>query len=94
MFVVVVAKRSISPQPGQRGQLGTGQDTGEMVRASLGNFPDSYLGSFRLKTRTRNLQGKTSMEQAIFMICMFFGVAAVALIAFTLLMIVMGKVDV
>ena len=34
------------------------------------------------------------MEQTIFMICMFFGVAAVALIAFTLLMIVLGKVDV
>jgi hypothetical protein len=34
------------------------------------------------------------MEQTIFMICMFFGVAAAAMIAFTLLMIVMGKVDV
>jgi hypothetical protein len=34
------------------------------------------------------------MEQAIFMICMFFGISSVALIAFTLLMIVMGKVDV
>jgi hypothetical protein len=91
MFVVVVAKRSISPQQGQRGQLGTGQYAGE---DDLGNFPDSHLGSFRLKTRTRGLQGKTSMEQIIFMICMFFGVAAAAMIAFTLLMIVMGKVDV
>lgn len=34
------------------------------------------------------------MEQIIFMICMFLGVSAVALIAFTLLMIVMGKVEV
>jgi hypothetical protein len=34
------------------------------------------------------------MGQTVFMICMFFGVSAVALIAFTLLMIVMGKVDV
>ena len=34
------------------------------------------------------------MEQAIFMICMFFGVTSVAMIAFTLLMIVLGKVDV
>lgn len=34
------------------------------------------------------------MEQTIFMICMFFGVIAVALLAYTLLMIVLGKVDV
>ena len=34
------------------------------------------------------------MEQTIFMICMFFGVASVALIAFTLLAIVLGKVKV
>jgi len=34
------------------------------------------------------------MEQTIFMICMFFGIAAVALIAFTLLMIALGRVDV
>jgi len=34
------------------------------------------------------------MEQSIFMICMFFGVTAVALIAFTLLAIVLGKVQV
>ena len=34
------------------------------------------------------------MEQIVFMICMGLGVAAVALIAFTLLMIVLGKVDV
>ncbi len=32
------------------------------------------------------------MEQTIFIICMFFGVAAVALIAFTLLLIAMGKI--
>jgi len=34
------------------------------------------------------------MEQTIFMICMFFGVFAVALIAFTLLAIVLRRVDV
>jgi hypothetical protein len=34
------------------------------------------------------------MEQTVFMICMFFGVSAVALIAFTLLGIVLGKVRV
>ena len=34
------------------------------------------------------------MEQAIFMVCMFFGVAAVALIAFTLLFVALGKVKV
>ena len=34
------------------------------------------------------------MEQLIFMVCMFFGVAAVAMVAFTLLMIVMGRIDV
>jgi hypothetical protein len=34
------------------------------------------------------------MEQTIFMICMFFGISAVAMIGFTLLMIVLGKVDV
>jgi len=34
------------------------------------------------------------MEQTIFMICMFFGVAAVALIAFTLLFIALGKIKV
>jgi hypothetical protein len=34
------------------------------------------------------------MEQTIFMICMFFGVAAVAMIALTLLGIVLGKVQV
>lgn len=34
------------------------------------------------------------MEQTIFMICMFFGVASVALIAFTLLAIVLGRVKV
>jgi hypothetical protein len=34
------------------------------------------------------------MEQSIFMVCMFLGVSAVGLIGFTLLMIVLGKVDV
>jgi hypothetical protein len=34
------------------------------------------------------------MEQTIFMICMFFGVMAVSLIALTLLAIVLGKVQV
>jgi len=37
---------------------------------------------------------ENQMEQTIFMICMFFGVASVALIAFTLLMIALGRVDV
>jgi hypothetical protein len=34
------------------------------------------------------------MEQTIFMICMFLGVASVALIAFTLLAIVLKKIKV
>ncbi len=34
------------------------------------------------------------MEQTIFMVCMFFGVSAVALIAFTLLLIAMGRIKV
>lgn len=34
------------------------------------------------------------MESAIFMVCMFFGVAAAVLIAYTLLLIVLGKVKV
>ena len=34
------------------------------------------------------------VEQTIFIICMFFGVSAVALIAFTLLWIALGKVKV
>lgn len=34
------------------------------------------------------------MEQVVFMVCMFLGVSAVALIAFTLLMIALGKVKV
>ena len=34
------------------------------------------------------------MEQIIFMVCMFLGVTAVALIAFTLVAIVLGKVKV
>jgi len=34
------------------------------------------------------------MEKIVFMLCMGLGVAAVALIAFTLLAIVLGKIDV
>jgi len=34
------------------------------------------------------------MEQMIFVVCMFFGVAAVALIAVTLLLIAMGRIRV
>ena len=34
------------------------------------------------------------MDQTIFIICMFFGVASVAMIAFTLLFIALGKVQV
>ncbi len=34
------------------------------------------------------------MEQIIFIICMFLGVASVALIAFTLLLIVLGRITV
>lgn len=34
------------------------------------------------------------MEQTIFMVCMFIGVAATAMIAVTLLAIVLGKVKV
>jgi hypothetical protein len=41
------------------------------------------------------LSGRESaVEQTIFVICMIFGVAAVALIAFTLLLIALGRVDV
>ncbi len=34
------------------------------------------------------------MEQMIFMVCMFFGVSAVVLIAITLLFIAMGRIKV
>jgi len=34
------------------------------------------------------------MEQTIFMVCMSFGVAAVALIAFSLFFVALGKVKV
>jgi len=34
------------------------------------------------------------MGQIIFMVCMFLGVAAVALIAFTLLLIALGRIKV
>lgn len=37
---------------------------------------------------------RTVMEQTIFIICMFFGVTSVALIAFTLLGIVLGRIKV
>jgi len=39
-------------------------------------------------------KGRRVMEQTIFMICMFFGVSSVALIAFTLLAIVLGRIKV
>lgn len=45
-------------------------------------------------TIARDYSGENNMEQMIFMICMFFGVAAVALIAFTLLFIALGRVKV
>lgn len=35
-----------------------------------------------------------SFDSIIFMVCMFFGVAAVALVAFTLLWIALGKLSV
>lgn len=41
-----------------------------------------------------SINGRELMEQVIFMVCMFFGVAAVALIAFTLLLIALGRVKV
>ena len=44
--------------------------------------------------RAGGSEGKRTMEQTIFMICMFFGVVAVSLIALTLLAIVLGKVQV
>ena len=34
------------------------------------------------------------MEQIIFVVCMFFGVASVALIAFTLVLIGLGRITV
>ena len=37
---------------------------------------------------------RVSVEQTIFMICMFFGVTSVALLAFTLLGIVLGRIKV
>lgn len=37
---------------------------------------------------------EVSMEQTIFIICMFLGVVSVALIAFTLLGIVLGRIKV
>lgn len=37
---------------------------------------------------------ESQMEQMVFMVCMFLGVSAVALIAFTLLLIAMGRIKV
>jgi len=34
------------------------------------------------------------MEQMVFMVCMFLGVSAVVLIAFTLLLVAMGRIKV
>jgi len=34
------------------------------------------------------------MEQIVFMVCMFLGVSAVALIAFTLLFVALGRIKV
>jgi hypothetical protein len=42
----------------------------------------------------KEFRRRVSMEQTVFIICMFFGVASVALIAFTLLGIVLGKIKV
>ena len=42
----------------------------------------------------RKDQEEGAMQETIFMICMFFGVASVALIAFTLLWIALGKIRV
>jgi len=42
----------------------------------------------------KEIQRSVSMEQTVFIICMFFGVASVALIAFTLLGIVLGRIKV
>ena len=59
----------------------------------LSAMPDSraiLCGS----ARAGGSEGRRTMEQTIFVISMFFGVAAVALIAFTLLGIVLGKIQV
>lgn len=42
----------------------------------------------------KEIRRRVSMEQTVFIICMFFGVASVALIAFTLLGIVLGRIKV
>lgn len=47
------------------------------------------VGGTRFMRRTA-----VDFQQTVFMICMFLGVASVALIAFTLLAIVLGKVKV
>jgi len=68
-----------------------------MIR--VGHFPSEFASlvaaqvSFQTP-RDSNADRENQMEQTIFMICMFFGIAAVALIAFTLLMIALGRVDV
>jgi hypothetical protein len=42
----------------------------------------------------QGLRPERTMEQMIFMVCMFLGVSAVALIAFTLLFIAIGRIKV
>lgn len=70
-----------------------------MAGAMTGRFHSDVhqgvAGGYYSRTLADSVENSgKSMEQTIFMICMFFGVAAVALIAFTLLMIVLGRVDV
>ena len=59
------------------------------------------MGVYNRRCRKQNWHGilkeirrRVSMEQTVFIICMFFGVASVALIAFTLLGIVLGRIKV
>ncbi|MEL7187206.1 MAG: hypothetical protein AAFN50_12350 [Pseudomonadota bacterium] len=53
-------------------------------------FPGTMATLSRIPVEDR----EAGMEQAIFAVCMVFGVAATALVAFTLLGIILGKVDV
>jgi len=50
--------------------------------------------AYTLGLVTRGKSEGVSMEQTIFIICMFLGVVSVALIAFTLLGIVLGRIKV
>ena len=50
--------------------------------------------AYTLGLVTRGKSEGVSMEQTIFIICMFLGVVSVALIAFTLLWIVLGRIKV